>query len=228
VSDVDALGAVETITVSVGEGTLHAVAGNSGVIVDSGDNTSSVQIFGTLAQLNAFLGSGGTSNLTYVDNLGTPAASTTLTLAINDGGNTGSGGAKPGSATAPINIAAVNDAPVFANLDNSPGFLIGGPGVVLDGNATVSDVELDALNNYSGAVLTLARDGGASRQCDEAPSLTACSITSRIQIRYASSLCRSTIRLVRRTGAQGGGGPAAHGNITVLLAGQRPAIIIDL
>ena len=33
----------------------------------------------------------------------------------------------------------------------------GGPAVLLDGNARVADVELDAANNYNGAMLTLAQ-----------------------------------------------------------------------
>ena len=45
VSDVDSGGASETVTLSVGEGTLHVDAGTSGAGV-SGDNTSSVTITG--------------------------------------------------------------------------------------------------------------------------------------------------------------------------------------
>ena len=44
-----------------------------------------------------------------------------MTLSVNDGGNTGSGGAKSGSDTATINITAVNDAlvdtPELVNAD---------------------------------------------------------------------------------------------------------------
>src|ERR1043166_3192759 len=113
VSDVDSRGGIETITLSVGEGTLSAGVGNSGVTIVSGNNSSSLVVSGTIAQLNAFLGSGAasTSTLSYTDNTDTPSASTTLTLSVNDGGNTGSGGALTGSANSTINIAAVNDAP---------------------------------------------------------------------------------------------------------------------
>ena len=69
-------------------------------------------ITGTLAQINALLNTDGTSTVSYIDNTDTPAASTTLTLPINDNGNTGTGGALTGSDTATINITAVNDAPV--------------------------------------------------------------------------------------------------------------------
>jgi Ca2+-binding RTX toxin-like protein len=61
-------------------------------------------------------------------------------------------------------ITAVNDAPVFAALNGTPTFTEGGAAVVLDNNATVTDVELAASGNYNGATLTLARSGGASAQ----------------------------------------------------------------
>jgi hypothetical protein len=110
VSDVDALGASETATLSVGEGTLNMTAGGSGAAV-SNSGTSSVTINGTLAQINALLNTDGSSTVSYVDNTDTPSASTTLTLQINDNGNTGTGGPLTGSDTAQVNITAVNDAP---------------------------------------------------------------------------------------------------------------------
>jgi hypothetical protein len=61
-----------------------------------------------------------------------------------------------------INITAANDAPVFSSLDNNPTFIENGSSVVLDADATVSDVELAAQGNYGGAVLTLMRNGGAN------------------------------------------------------------------
>ncbi|MEM9535593.1 MAG: cadherin-like domain-containing protein [Cyanobacteria bacterium P01_E01_bin.45] len=67
--------------------------------------------------------------------------------------------------TADITVTSVNDAPSFSALDNTPSFTEGGSVIVLDGDATVTDPELDALNggsgNYSGAVLILQRNGGA-------------------------------------------------------------------
>jgi hypothetical protein len=103
----------------------------------------------------------------YTDSSNTPAASTTLTLAINDNGHTGAGGPLSGSAATQIVITAVDDAPVLTNV---------GPTAssteqvfaVLDNNATASDVELNALNggngDYSGASLTIARHLGANAQ----------------------------------------------------------------
>jgi hypothetical protein len=77
----------------------------------SGSGSSSVTITGTLAQINALLNTDGTSTVSYLDGSNTPGASTVLTLAVNDNGNTG-GGALNSNDTATINITAVNDAPV--------------------------------------------------------------------------------------------------------------------
>ncbi|MDT3778353.1 DUF2341 domain-containing protein [Nitrospira sp. MA-1] len=66
------------------------------------------------------------------------------------------------TATITINIGAVNEGPAFSGLDNTPTFTEGGAAVVLDNNATIADPELDTANDYSGASLTLVRNGGAN------------------------------------------------------------------
>jgi hypothetical protein len=166
VSDVDGAGGSETATLSVLEGTLTVTAGTSGATV-SGSGTPTVTINGTTAQINALLNTDASSTVRYTDSSNTPAASTTLTLAINDNGHTGAGGPLSGSAATQIVITAVDDAPVLTNV---------GPTAssteqvfaVLDNNATASDVELNALNggngDYSGASLTIARHLGANAQ----------------------------------------------------------------
>ena len=113
ISDVDAGSGSVTVTLSVGEGTLTVGAGGSGALV-SNSGTSSVMISGTVAQINALLNTNATSTVSYIDNSDAPASSTTLSLSVNDNGNTGSGGALASNiATATINIAPVNDAPVL-------------------------------------------------------------------------------------------------------------------
>ena len=53
-------------------------------------------------------------------------------------------------------------------LDGNPTYLEGGPAVVLDGDVSVSDTELDALNggsgNYTGAELSVVRTGAANAE----------------------------------------------------------------
>ena len=63
-----------------------------------------------------------------------------------------------------INVDPANDQPVFSGLDNSPTFTEGGAAVILDTNATITDPELDAADNYNGATLTLVRNGGANAE----------------------------------------------------------------
>ena len=111
VSDIDAAGGSVTVTLSVGEGALTVAAGTSGASVTN-SGTAAVTISGTVAQVNDLLTTNATSSVAYVDNTNTPSASTTLTLSVNDNGNTGSGGPLISSDTATINITAVNDGPV--------------------------------------------------------------------------------------------------------------------
>jgi VCBS repeat-containing protein len=68
------------------------------------------------------------------------------------------------TATTTITIAAVNDPPSFTNLDNNPSYVLGDDAVVLDSDATISDLELDAANNYNGATLTLERNVSANAE----------------------------------------------------------------
>ena len=110
ISDVDAGSSSMSVTLSVTEGALNVAAGTSGAVV-SNSGTSSVTITGTVAQINALLSTNATSTVSYIDNTDAPGASATLTLNVNDNGNTG-GGALQSSDTATINITAVNDAPV--------------------------------------------------------------------------------------------------------------------
>ena len=112
VSDADANGASETVTLSASEGILTLVAGTSGAVIDSGNGTGSVTFHGTIGELNALLNTDGTSSVSYVDNNDNPATNALLTLSIDDDGNTGTGGPLTASATSTVDITAVNDAPV--------------------------------------------------------------------------------------------------------------------
>jgi microcystin-dependent protein len=103
VADPDGESGSETLTVTVGEGTLDATVGDSGVTVQSGNDSSVLTLDGTIAELNALLGAGGTSDLTYVDNTTTPA-NVQLELTIDDNGNTGFGGPLSDSAFGTIDV----------------------------------------------------------------------------------------------------------------------------
>src|SRR6202035_1772831 len=161
VSDVDAQGGIETVTLSASEGTLTLVAGTSGAVIDSGNGTGSVTFHGTTAELDALLNTDGTSSVSYVDNNDNPAATALLTLQINDNGHTGTGGPLTATATSTVDITAVNDAPV-ALIATNPYHVV--PGTELDlkhSGMSVSDVDgnngIETVTlSVSECVLTLA------------------------------------------------------------------------
>src|SRR5204863_378289 len=89
VADVDAASGTIKVTLSVNSGTISAGAGSGVSVVGSG--TATVDLTGTLADINAYLAASGTQPSFA------PAAdmngSVTLTMTTTDNGNTGSGGA---------------------------------------------------------------------------------------------------------------------------------------
>ncbi|WP_295449369.1 cadherin-like domain-containing protein, partial [uncultured Thiodictyon sp.] len=93
-------------TVSVLHGTLQAVTGGGAAI--TANNSASVTIAGTAAQVNAAL-----LGLVYSPTVNYNGADT-LTLVTNDQGNTGTGGPLTATSTVAITVDAVNDAPVAA------------------------------------------------------------------------------------------------------------------
>jgi uncharacterized delta-60 repeat protein len=108
VGDADAGAGIETVSLGVLHGKVTLASG--GVTVTGGANSSaSVTFTGTIAQLNAALDGfiyRGVQDYNGQD---------TLTVTINDNGNAGTGGALTAVRLVPINIAAVNDAPVANN-----------------------------------------------------------------------------------------------------------------
>src|SRR5581483_11606566 len=96
------------LTATNGTLTLATVAGLTGV---TGNGTASVNASGTLAALNAAL-----DGLRY-DPTANYNGAAALTVALNDNGNTGTGGPLTATATVAITVNPVNDAPV-ANPDS--------------------------------------------------------------------------------------------------------------
>ncbi|MFN9587779.1 MAG: beta strand repeat-containing protein [Pseudomonadaceae bacterium] len=104
-SDVDAGTSPVTVTLSVASGGLGATSA-SGVTV--GGTASSMTLTGSLSDINAFIALGGVVFTTASN----ATSDVTLTIEIDDGGNTGSGGAQTDSTTVTLDVSAVNDAPV--------------------------------------------------------------------------------------------------------------------
>ncbi|TMJ03980.1 MAG: tandem-95 repeat protein [Alphaproteobacteria bacterium] len=130
ISDVDAASGNVTVTLNVGHGTLSATG--AGV---TGSGTTSVTIVDTVTNVNTALASlsyTGAANFHGADG---------LIVSVNDGGNTGAGGAQSASKTVVLNVAPVNDAPAgtaatYTINEDSP----------LAGSVTGTDVDGDSLS----------------------------------------------------------------------------------
>ena len=150
VGDSDSPFAIMTVTLSVTGGILNVTAGTSGATVTN-SGTSTVTIEGTFSQINGLLRTSPGSTVEYINNSDTPPASVTMTLTINDNGNSGTDGPKTATDTATINIVSVNDAPTssgflfFTDEDTTHTFALGDFGFVdADGN-TLQAILIDTL-----------------------------------------------------------------------------------
>ena len=108
VTDPDSGNSDVTVTLSVGQGIISASSGSTGVSI-SGNNSSSITLTGRISELTNLLNGNNGSSLVYIA-VDQPSSSTTLTLRIDDNGNTG-GGNLFDTDTATLNITAQNDAP---------------------------------------------------------------------------------------------------------------------
>ncbi|MFV3370633.1 DUF4347 domain-containing protein [Pseudomonas sp. NY15435] len=107
-SDIDAGSGTVNVEFSVppGAGSLSALSA-SGVTV-SGSGSGTLGLSGTLADINAFVASGMVRYTTAAN----ATSNVVLSLRIDDGGHSGSGGNQTASTTVTLSVSAVNDAPV--------------------------------------------------------------------------------------------------------------------
>ncbi|SHH24803.1 cell wall-binding repeat-containing protein [Desulfosporosinus lacus] len=141
-SDVDAgSNGSETMTLSVPSGTLSAIS--SGGVTVTGAGTGTLTLTGTVSDINAFIAAGQIAFTTAANS----TESVTLTIGVNDGGNTGSGGALTASKTVTLTVTAVNNAPTAKSV--VPTQSITGTGTV---SFTASDIAEDV---DSGDILTI-------------------------------------------------------------------------
>ena len=171
-SDAGAGSSVVTAIVAVDYGILHLTAGTSGAAISNNDS-GAVTITGTLAQINALLGSDPTSAITYTANTDTPPGTAMLTFSVDEGG-----GGSSASTSATIVIAAADDFPVavpdsYSTNENvvlhiaAAGALIndtdvdGGPKTIFSLNGNPLSIG-PAVTLASGAKLSLGSDGSLS------------------------------------------------------------------
>jgi len=132
------------------------------LIQDNGNNT--LLRFVPVANYN---GTPGSLTVYAVDNsLSTSWTSGNSTQSFDTTTDDGTSKVSAAGISLSTSITSINDTPVFTGLDGTPAFTEGGSAVILDSNVVIADSELDALNsgngNYSGASLTIARNGGAN------------------------------------------------------------------
>jgi VCBS repeat-containing protein len=150
-TDVDSGSGTVTLKIVASAGTLSAVT--------AGGVTPSVSgliltLTGTVANLDAYLNTVSNIKYTTAANVfGTGIA--TLTLSVNDSGNTGTGGGTDiALGTVSIDAAGVNDAPTLIALGNSPTFAEGDAAVDLFDSPSASTIETG--QTFKGLTLTVS------------------------------------------------------------------------
>ncbi|MBB4041176.1 Ca2+-binding RTX toxin-like protein [Microvirga flocculans] len=147
-ADMDAGGNLVVVTLEVSHGTLTALNGAN--VTVGGSGTGSLTLTGSIADINTFIADSLVSFKTDPD----ATSNVVLTVGIDDGGNTGTGGAKTAVTTTTLVVTAVNDAPVnsvpSAQIVDQDGILVFSSG---NGNLiAISDV--DAGNGTLRVTLT--------------------------------------------------------------------------
>ncbi len=107
-TDTDAGAGSVRASFSVDRGSLQALSG--GGVVVAGAGSSHLGLAGTLANINAFIAGNGLLFVTATDDV----ADVLLSVAVDDGGNTGSGGALGASTSLTLRVTAINDPPTLA------------------------------------------------------------------------------------------------------------------
>ena len=102
IADVDAGTGLVTLTLTAGGGVFNATS--AGGVTVGGDGTATLTLQGQVSAINAFIAASnlGVSSIQY-----TGSTSVSLLLAVDDGGNTGSGGVQTASWSAAISTVAV-------------------------------------------------------------------------------------------------------------------------
>ena len=180
--DLDHLGSVLTVRLNTTAGTLAATAG--GGVAVSGSGSSSLELQGTLADLNSYLNSA--TNIQYLHS--TPHTygdnADFIRVIVNDNGNSGSGGGLDqilGDIN--VDISGVNDQ---TSLGTNTGVTVLEGGSVTLTNTTLNAVDVDD----SGAELTYTITSGPTNGILERVSLPGIAITSFTQAELDSGTIR--------------------------------------
>ena len=66
--------------------------------------------------------------------------------------------------TSTVSVVSNNEGPAFSNLDNTPSFTEDGSAQVLDADVTIFDEELTAIDDFSGASISVVRSSGGNAE----------------------------------------------------------------
>ncbi len=162
VADADESDAGARATLSVGQGDITVVSGNSGVVVTGGNGSGSVNLSGTVEQIDDLLTGASTGTINYINNNDDPSAATTFTVTVNDQGNigndpgsSGDASSEEGSASVTIDITNVNDRPVLSATGTNATFSGAGGDVDIFSSVSTTTVEAGQLVSD----LTITVDG---------------------------------------------------------------------
>lgn len=162
VADIDAGSDLVQVTLSIANGTL-SLGDVSKLMFSTGDGTSdATMVFtGTIADINAAL-----NGLTYLSNPNFVGIDT-ITLAINDQGRNGSGGALSDSESLEFSVTGTNDAPVITapgaqSVDEDTTLTLNGANLIsiADDDAGTSSVRVTLMS--TNGVLSLSATTGLS------------------------------------------------------------------
>jgi hypothetical protein len=176
VADVDAANGSETLSLTVPEGTIRFTDLTSVSVVSGANDSASIAIAGTIAQLNEALRDGNLFYHPVLGFIGTVIAS----LALDDSGNTGIGGAL--TDTKDLAILVVHGPPQLIRVESNPLVYVEGHGKrrvtthvkVLDAQGVVTGATIAITDKFSAAedVLTMPVVGlGISSNYDPAKGI---------------------------------------------------------
>jgi VCBS repeat-containing protein len=162
ISDVDVLGGTEKVTLSVNHGTL-TLAEKSGLSFTTGDGTgdATMTFTGSVANINNAL-----NGLTYGGN-NNFHGNDTLTIATNDQGNTGSGGAQTDTDTVSIHVTQLDPVGIAGEPIN-----LGLAGTSENDGAVITMTIADVPSGWTVHGGTLLNDGTWTVQTSDPGSLT--------------------------------------------------------
>lgn len=149
-ADPDAASASVTATFSVGTGSLSATSG--GGVTAGGSGTTGLTLSGSITSLNSFLSASNVTFLTATN----AYTNVFLTVIIDDGGNTGTGGALTGTNSVILTVAPVDDPPSVTTSGGSTAFLEGNntppSPVVVDSGLITANPEAATLSSAMVAI----------------------------------------------------------------------------